>query len=264
MHAPAAVLRLALAAVAIACTGMAPAQDERLTLGQGTYAVFHTTEGDFVARLHPAEAPRTVENFVGLATGRKPWVHPVTMAQQRKPLYDNTTIHEIAADVLVRGGDPTGRGSGNPGYTLPLETAPALDFSTSGILAMENSGPVASGCRWFITLTPMPDFTGRHTAFGRVVGGLDVVRDISRKPTRRARTPLEPTLVTSVEIVEIDAAARTEATFSEEDGRRVLTLTRVVVPPPPPPADTETTETEDTDGGTSATDADGATTAAEE
>lgn len=265
MQPPATLLRTALVAAAIAlAAATATAGGERLTLEQGTYAVFHTTDGDFVAKLQSAGAPRTVENFVGLATGRKPWVHPVTLAQQARPLYDNTTIHEIAADVLIRGGDPTGRGGGNPGFTLPLEISPALDFATSGVLAMENSGPVASGCRWFITLTPMPDFTGRHTVFGRVVGGLDVVRDISRKPTRRARMPLEPTLLTSVEILEIDAATRAEAMFEEEDGRRVLTVTRTAIPPPPPPADAATTETLDADTETTAAEEDGSTTATRE
>jgi peptidyl-prolyl cis-trans isomerase A (cyclophilin A) len=196
-----------------------------LTLSEGTYAVFHTTDGDFIAKLFPDKAPQTVENFIGLATGKKQWTHPITQTVSSKPLYNNTQIYRIVKDVQINGGDPTSKGYGGPGYTLNLETHPDLTFNERGLLAMDSSGrDKANGSRWFITLTPLPDFTGHYTIFGKVIGGLDVVREISRKPTRRPLEPLEPTVVNTIDIVIVPPKHVTTATFSEENGIRVITV----------------------------------------
>lgn len=209
-----------------------------ITLSAGMYAVFHTTDGDFIARLYSKEAPNTVENFVGLATGRKPWKHPITMAESKQPLYNNTAIYEIVKDIMVRGGDPLDKGTGDPGFQLEVETAPGIGFDTPGVIGMQNSGKKANGSRWFIMLAPIPDWTGRYTAFGKVIGGLDVVRQISRKPTKRPTIPLEPTLVNSIEIIEMPAGNQTTASFSTENGNKVLTIeknfSKVAVATPAP------------------------------
>jgi peptidyl-prolyl cis-trans isomerase A (cyclophilin A) len=228
-----------------------PADQENtgpITLDSGEYAVFHTTDGDFIVKLYQKETPKTVENFVGLATGRKRWKHPVTLVESSQPLYNNTAIYEIMRDVVIRGGDPLDQGTGDPGYTLDPETPPGVGFDSAGILAMQKSGQKSNGCRWFIALTPFPDWTGKFTAFGKVVGGLDVVREISRKPTKRPFVPLEPTLVNSIEIVEIPANQQTTASFSTEGGAKVLTIEKnfktVAAPTPTPaPAAMQTTAT---------------------
>ena len=217
---------------AILAAPVVAAENQPIELSPGKYAAFHTTEGDFAARLFAEDVPATVENFIGLATGRKAWTHPVTLARLEKPIYDNTTIYEAAPDILIRGGDPINRGSGHPGFTLPLETTAKIDFTTVGVLAMETSGPTGNGCRWFITLAPMPDLTGKQSIFGQVIGGLEVVREISRKPTRRPRIPLEPVLLTSVEIFEVAPGTRAQASFNDENGRSVLSVIRLTPPPP--------------------------------
>ncbi|PKO16219.1 peptidylprolyl isomerase [candidate division BRC1 bacterium HGW-BRC1-1] len=227
------------AALAVCFAAAATAAEiQPIELAPGKYAAFHTTEGDFAARLFAEDAPATVENFIGLATGRKSWTHPVTLARLEKPIYDNTTIYETLPNLLIRGGDPINRGSGHPGFTLPLETTAKIDFTTVGLLAMETSGPTGNGCRWFITLSPMPDLNGKQSIFGQIVGGLEVVREISNKPTRRPRIPLEPVLLTSVEIFEVEPGTRAQASFSQENDRSVMSVIRLTPPPPvsPPPA----------------------------
>ncbi|MCX7718574.1 MAG: peptidylprolyl isomerase [Candidatus Sumerlaeaceae bacterium] len=196
------------------------------TLPAGKYAVFHTSHGDFIAVLFEDRAPKTVANFVGLATGTKPWTHPVTLAERQDPLYNNTLIYQIVEDILIRGGDPLNKGTGGPGYNLEMESSPDLTFETPGMLAMQKAGAQSSGSRWFISLTLFPDWQQRYAIFGRVVGGLDVVRAISRRPTKRPTIPLDPTIVNSIEILEVPLGQQAKAEFSEEEGRRVLTVDR--------------------------------------
>jgi peptidyl-prolyl cis-trans isomerase A (cyclophilin A) len=223
------------------------------TLSAGKYAVFHTSHGDFIAQLFEDRAPKTVANFVGLATGTKPWTHPVTLAERRDPLYNNTTIYQIVEDILIRGGDPLNKGTGGPGYNIEMESSPDLTFETPGMLAMQNAGGQSSGSRWFISLTLFPEWQQRYAIFGRVVGGLDVVRAISRRPTKRPTIPLDPTIVNSIEILEVPLGQQATAEFVEEDGRRVLNVDRnfseavLVSPASPGPSDATTT-----DGGTTA------------
>jgi peptidyl-prolyl cis-trans isomerase A (cyclophilin A) len=217
-----------------------------LTLTEGTYALFHTTDGDFLVKLFPDKAPKTVENFVGLATGKKEWTHPITQAVSNKPLYNNTTIYRIVKDVEIDGGDPTNKGYGGPGYTLDLERAEDLKFDAPGMLAMANSGrDKSNGSRWFITLVPLPDFTGRFTIFGKVIAGLDVVREISRKPTRRPLEPLEPTVVNTVDIIEVPPKHQTVATFSVENGKKVITVEKEMKGPEEESEETSPTAAKD-------------------
>ncbi|MCX7625646.1 MAG: peptidylprolyl isomerase [Candidatus Sumerlaeaceae bacterium] len=217
-----------------------------ITLTEGVYAVFHTTDGDFIVKLFRDKAPKTVENFIGLATGQKEWTHPITQVTSSKPLYNNTHIYRIVKDVEIDGGDPTNKGYGGPGYTLDLEISPDLKFDSAGLLAMANSGRNKSnGSRWFITLVPLPDFTGRYTIFGRVIGGLNVVRQISRKPTRRPLEPLEPTVVNTIDIIEIPPKHQTVATFSTEKGVTVITVEKEFKGPEEESEETSPTTTQD-------------------
>lgn len=197
-----------------------------ITLKAGKYAVFHTSEGDFIAQLFDKETPKTVSNFIGLATGKAHWKHPISMADMNQPLYNNTTIYKIVRDVVICGGDPIDKGTGGPGYTLERENAPSVNFNQAGVLAMDNSGKQSNGSRWLVTLMPLPDWKDRFAPFGHVIGGLDVVRDISRKPTKRPLVPLEPTLLNSIEIVEVPQGQQTTASFSTEDTKKVLSVDR--------------------------------------
>ncbi len=203
-----------------------------LKLTQGVYAVFQTSDGDFIAQLYPDKAPKTVENFVGLATGKKEWTHPITQVTSKKPLYNNTLIYRIVRDVEIDGGDPVNKGYGGPGYTIDKEIAPDLKFDIPGMLAMAAGGrDQSNGSRWFVTLSPLPDFSGRYTIFGKVIGGLDVVREISRKPTRRPLEPLEPTVVNTIDIIEVPAGQEMTATFVTENGKRVIRIEKEVKTP---------------------------------
>ncbi len=209
-----------------------------LAFDAGSYAVFHTSHGDYVVKLFSREAPVTVANFVELAQGRKPWKHPVTLIQSTRPIYNNTTIYRIIPNSMILGGDPINKGQGDSGTLLPLEISPDLKFDQPGLLAMDGNGTQSSGSRWFIVLRPFPDRTGNYTIFGKVVGGMDVVRAISNKPTRRPQSPLDPTLLNSIEIIEVPQGKRTQGSFSVEEGKKVLSIEKHFedAPPPPPPA----------------------------
>lgn len=242
-------------------------ETQPIRLTAGVYAIFHTSDGDFLVRLLRDRAPRAVENFVGLANGSLPWTHPVTEVRRSDALFNNTEIYEAQADFYIRGGDPINKGTGGPGWRLPIEAAESVAFSDAGILAMQNDGTEASGSRWFITLTQFPT-SDRHSIFGRVEGGLGVVRKISRRPAKRPAVPLQPALVSNIEIVEVPAGTETTATFLNEDGKFYLNIDRdfrTATAPPPTPAiadtptsptlagDAETTETADGDDTTTPT-----------
>lgn len=222
-----------------------------VTLSAGSYAVLHTSEGDILVRLFQDKAPKTVENFIGLATGTKPWKHPVTMAGMNSPLYNNTTIYKTVENALLYSGDPINRGVGDPGFTLPPEFSPELKFDEPGMLAMDLSGSEASGSRWILALRSFPDYTGRYPIFGKVVAGMDVARAISRKPARRPTVPLDPVLVSSIEIIQIPPGTSTTASYSTEDGRRFVTIEKDFQPaaaaatPAPAPADSATTASDE-------------------
>lgn len=193
-------------------------------LASGVYAVFHTSEGDFLAQLFKHDTPKTVANFTGLATGQKHWKHPITLQESNQPLYNNTIVYKIVPDIVIQGGDPINKGTGGPEFTVDLETTPGLAFDKPGMLAMDSTAGKSNGSRWLVSLSPFPDWTGKYTIFGKVIKGLDVVGDISRQPTKRPSVPLEPTLVNSIEIVEVPEKQSATASFSEEQGKKVLTI----------------------------------------
>lgn len=159
------------------------------------YAVFHTSKGEFIVELLPEKAPKTVENFIGLATGKKDWQHPGTKEVMKgKPLYDGTVFHRTIDGFMIQGGDPLGTGTCGPGYTFEDEFSD-LVFNQPGYLAMANRGPNTNGSQFFITVAPTPHLNHRHTIFGKVVKGMDVVIAISKLPSEpgsgRALTPVK-------------------------------------------------------------------------
>ncbi|RKH42051.1 peptidylprolyl isomerase [Corallococcus llansteffanensis] len=155
---------------------------ERARAGEELFAAFNTTEGRIVVRLLPQDAPRTVENFVGLATGEKAWTHPITSeAMHGRPLYDGTLLFRCIKDFMIQGGDPSSRGNGGPGFRFEDEFQGGRRFDKKGVLAMGNTGPNTNGSQFFITAAPTPHLNNRHTIFGEVVEGQDVVDRIANE-----------------------------------------------------------------------------------
>ena len=166
----------------------------------GTYAHFDTSEGRFTVRLFADEAPRTVENFVGLAEGTREWTDPASGKKQKTPLYNGVVFHRVIDGFMIQGGDPLGQGTGGPGYKFADEFHASLRHSKPGILSMANSGPNTNGSQFFITLGPTPHLDNRHSVFGEVVEGLDVVQRIGGVPTGRQDRPVTPVVMNKVTI----------------------------------------------------------------
>jgi len=164
------------------------------------YAVFETSKGNIVFILYPKQAPKTVENFVGLAQGSIEWKDPQSGEKSKKPLYDGTIFHRVIPDFMVQGGDPLGLGIGGPGYKFDDEFAPDLTFNIPGRLAMANSGPNTNGSQFFITVAPTQWLNGRHTIFGQVIEGQDVADAISMVKRGQNDKPVEPVILKKVTI----------------------------------------------------------------
>jgi peptidyl-prolyl cis-trans isomerase A (cyclophilin A) len=148
--------------------------------GTDLFATFETTEGTIAIRLFPTDAPKTVENFVGLATGEKEWTHPGTGDKKKGvPLYDGTILHRCIKDFMIQGGDPLGRGTGGPGFKFEDEFQSGRRFDRPGLLAMANAGPGTNGSQFFITVVPTKWLDNKHTIFGEVVSGMDVIERVA-------------------------------------------------------------------------------------
>jgi cyclophilin family peptidyl-prolyl cis-trans isomerase len=184
---------------AIAAAG-AGAGEKGGDLPNGLYAVFTTSEGVITAKLYEKYTPKSVENFVGLATGTKAWRDPKTGAMVKRPMYDNITFHRIIRDEMIQSGDPTGTSSHNCGFTIPDEFLVGLTFNTPGKLAVANTGQPDSGaCQFFITAGPVTRWNGAYTIFGEVVRGLPVVEAINHTPLIGDK-PVKPARLISVTI----------------------------------------------------------------
>jgi peptidyl-prolyl cis-trans isomerase A (cyclophilin A) len=157
-----------------------------------------TTEGNFTVRLFEEEAPRTVENFVGLAEGSKEWSDPRTNQKVQKPYYDGTIFHRVIDGFMIQGGDPLGQGIGGPGYNFADEFHPKRRHNKAGIMSMANRGPNTNGGQFFITLAPTPHLDDRHTVFGEVVDGMDVISKIGRMQTGDRDRPVKDIVIQHV------------------------------------------------------------------
>ena len=173
----------------------------------GLYAVIYTSMGNIVCRLFEKEAPKTVANFRGLATGAKAWTDPITHKQKHTPLYNGTTFHRVIPEFMIQGGDPEGTGRGDPGYKFEDEIDPNQNFDKPGILAMANSGPNTNGCQFFITVAPAPHLNGHYSIFGEVVSGQDVADSISQAPRDSDDKPLTPVKILRISIRRVTGAA---------------------------------------------------------
>ncbi|HXL91527.1 MAG TPA: peptidylprolyl isomerase [Streptosporangiaceae bacterium] len=163
-------------------------------------ATLETNQGRVVVRLFPDHAPKTVANFTELAEGGRQWTDPRTRQASTAKLYDGTIFHRIIPDFMIQGGDPLGTGTGGPGYKFADEIHPDLQFSKPYLLAMANAGPGTNGSQFFITTAATPWLNGKHTIFGEVIEGADVVDKISHLKTGRQDRPAEDVVVESVTI----------------------------------------------------------------
>jgi peptidyl-prolyl cis-trans isomerase A (cyclophilin A) len=166
----------------------------------GTFASFDTSEGTFKIRLFDQQAPKTVDNFVGLAEGTKEWQDPVTGQKKKEPFFNGVVFHRVISGFMIQGGDRLGQGTGGPGYKFGDEFHPSLRHDRAGILSMANAGPNTNGSQFFITLGPTPHLDNRHSVFGEVVQGMDIVKKIGAVKTGGQDRPVTPVVINQITI----------------------------------------------------------------
>ena len=170
------------------------------TEGKDLYATFNTSEGSFVVRLFAKDAPNTVANFVGLAEGSKEFTDPKTGQKTRRPFFDGLNFHRVIENFMIQGGCPLGTGTGGPGYKFGDEFSPKLRHNKAGLLSMANAGPNTNGSQFFVTLAATPWLDNKHSIFGEVVEGYDVVEKISKVPRGAQDRPVKEVRINSVKI----------------------------------------------------------------
>jgi len=167
----------------------------------GLYATFDTNQGQIVCRLFEKDAPKTVQNFTDLAEGKKDWSDRMSGKKGPGPLYNGTVFHRVIPNFMIQGGDPSGTGMGGPGYQFADETKGSPHrFDQAGKLAMANAGPNTNGSQFFITVAATDWLTGKHTIFGEVVEGQDVVNKITQLPRNAQDRPNKDVVLTAVKI----------------------------------------------------------------
>jgi peptidyl-prolyl cis-trans isomerase A (cyclophilin A) len=169
--------------------------------GEGDlYARLHTTQGTITIKLEEQRAPNTVKNFVGLATGTMAWTDPKTGQKVNRPFYDGLIFHRVIPGFMIQGGCPLGRGTGGPGYRFSDEFHPQLRHDRAGVLSMANAGPGTNGSQFFITEGPTPHLDNRHSVFGYVVAGQNVVNKIANVPRGPGDRPHQDQRIEGVEL----------------------------------------------------------------
>ncbi|MEZ4870744.1 MAG: peptidylprolyl isomerase [Bdellovibrionales bacterium] len=164
-------------------------------------AIFKTNMGNITIQLFHDKAPKTVENFVGLAKGEKEFADPETGQPTTRPYYDGLIFHRVINGFMIQGGCPLGKGTGGPGYEFEDEFHPDAKHNKAGILSMANRGPDTNGSQFFITLAPTPHLDGRHTVFGEVIDGLDIVSSIGNVETGMHDRPKNNVVIETIEII---------------------------------------------------------------
>jgi peptidyl-prolyl cis-trans isomerase A (cyclophilin A) len=190
----------------------AAAPAEQFPAEPGLYVAFNTNMGRIVCKLFEKETPVTVANFVGLARGTKEWTDPKTGQKVHKPYYNGLTFHRVIPDFMIQGGDPEGSGAGNAGTPTIVDEPSQLKFDQKGRLAMANTGVPHSGAAQFFITDSLPDYlNGKHTIFGQVVEGQEIVTKITAVPRAPAGTehenrPLTPVVMERVTIRRVGPA----------------------------------------------------------
>lgn len=197
-------LFLTLCLTSTSCAADKEGKEKKETsLKPGLYAIFHTSKGDITCVLFEKEAPKTIDNFVGLANGTKEWTDPKTGKKVKKRFYDGLIFHRVIPNFMIQGGDPEGTGRGGPGYRFEDEFNSDLKFDKPGRLAMANSGPNTNGSQFFITTVPTPWLNNKHTIFGQVIEGQDVTDKIEEVKKGMGDKPLEDIVIQKLEIKRI-------------------------------------------------------------
>jgi peptidyl-prolyl cis-trans isomerase A (cyclophilin A) len=197
--------RVLLLVVALCCAISLFAQTPAASQPRAT---IETSMGTINCVLFPDKAPQGVANFIGLATGTKPWVDPRNGAKrQGVPLYDGVIFHRVIPNFMIQGGDPTGTGMGTPGYEFKNETSPDLKFDRPGRLAYANAGPDTNGSQFFITEVPYPSLNGNYTIFGQCENG-DIVQKITRVPRDARDRPTTPVTIKHIAITQPGAKGK--------------------------------------------------------
>lgn len=163
-------------------------------------ARIHTNRGTIEVKLYSDKTPKTVGNFVGLAEGTIPWTKS-NGSPGDGPLYKGVIFHRVIKNFMLQGGDPDGTGRGGPGYRFEDEFHPSLKHSKPGILSMANAGPGTNGSQFFVTTVPTPHLDNRHSVFGEVTAGMDVVKAIESTRTGPGDRPVEDCVIESIEII---------------------------------------------------------------
>ena len=171
----------------------------------GLYAIFQTNQGTIVCELYDKDAPITVKNFVDLAEGTKEWKDPRTGAMKKTHYFDGIVFHRVIPEFMIQGGDPTGTGTGGPGYKFQDEFSPKLKFDKPGRLAMANAGPGTNGSQFFITEGNTEFLNNKHTIFGQVIEGMDNVKKIARVPRNASDKPNQPVVIEKLTIERVPA-----------------------------------------------------------
>ncbi len=197
--------RLNLIFVFAVALSLIACNEEYPDLEDGLYAEFKTNKGDFVAELYHDATPITVASFVSLAEGTNTMVDSTYEGEK---FYDGLSFHRIIDGFVIQGGDPSGNGSGGPGYRFPDEIVDSLGHDSKGILSMANAGPGTNGSQFFITLGPTPNLDGRHSVFGKVVEGQDVIDSIGKVETDPTDRPQEEITMNEVKIIRKGNAAK--------------------------------------------------------
>lgn len=187
----------------------------------GIYAEFNTSMGSYTCRLEYALAPKTVANFIGLATGERAWLSETSGVVRTAPLYNGVVFHRVISNFMNQAGSPTGLGNGGPGYQFVDEFTPSLRHSGFGVLSMANAGPDSNGSQFFITVSTQAQLDDVHSVFGRLYGGSNVVFAINRVATDSSDRPLTNVVLHNVAIRRIGAAA--EAFDIHTNGLPVVT-----------------------------------------
>jgi peptidyl-prolyl cis-trans isomerase A (cyclophilin A) len=183
--------------------GKEPVEKDAKEPSPGAYAVIKVTHrgedlGEITLELFPEKTPMTVDNFIGLAEGTKEFTDPKTGKKTKRKFYDGLVFHRVIPEFMIQGGDPLGSGRGGPGYRFPDEIVPGLNFDSPGKLAMANAGPNTNGSQFFITVKETPWLNGRHTIFGEVIKGQDIVNRISQVPRDSRDKPQDPVITEKV------------------------------------------------------------------
>ncbi len=201
---------LMLGAVLTFASAVSPSAFAQKQRKPGLYATFQTDMGNIVCELFEKEAPVTVKNFVDLAEGKKEYRDPRDGKKKTGHYYDGTVFHRVIPDFMIQGGDPTGTGTGDPGYKFDNESTPSIKFDKPGRLAMANAGRNTNGSQFFITEGAVPLSEKDYTIFGQVVEGLDVVKKIARVPkdpsNPEGSKPVKPPVLQKVIIERVGGA----------------------------------------------------------